>query len=152
MTFFPLRAGARWEYAVEDSEGRSDLVVEVLSVETRGPAVVARVRRTSRGGTADYEARVDPREVRGDGRLEFPVPPTVGAEWSSGSRSFRVESLHAAVETPAGRFSGCLRVSWLIAGGDGGSGERFYAPGVGLVCEVERDEAEPWSRLLRRAS
>jgi hypothetical protein len=36
----------------------------------------------------------------------------------------------------------------LIAGGDAGSGRRFYAPGIGLVREDHLDEASPWSRIL----
>ena len=52
------------------------------------------------------------------------------------------------VETPAGKFTGCLRVAYLIAEGDGGSGERHYAPGVGLVKVVENDEAEPFTHEL----
>jgi len=54
------------------------------------------------------------------------------------------------VETPAGKFTGCLRVAYLIAEGDGGSGERFYAPGVGLVKAVDNDEGEPLSLQLVR--
>ena len=41
-----------------------------------------------------------------------------------------------------------MRVAYLIAEGDGGSGERWYAPGVGLVKVVENDEAEPFAQEL----
>jgi hypothetical protein len=39
-------------------------------------------------------------------------------------------------------------VVYAIAGGDGGSGERLYAPGVGLVRETCHDEADPWEARL----
>ena len=49
----------------------------------------------------------------------------------------------AAAETPAGHFTGCLRVGYLIAAGDGGSGERLYAPGVGLVGYITASALAP---------
>jgi hypothetical protein len=36
----------------------------------------------------------------------------------------------------------------LIAGGDSGTGERIYAPGVGLVRETLSDEGDPSERVL----
>jgi hypothetical protein len=39
-------------------------------------------------------------------------------------------------------------VSYLIAAGDGGCGERLYAPGVGLARELCGDEADPFEVLL----
>lgn len=157
--YFPLRAGAVWEYATEDANGRGSLTIEVLTVEASAGRVAARCRRTVAvsgrpPSTTEFDAVVDRDGARGERGVEFPLPAAVGAEWSAGSKRFRVEALDASVETKAGRFDGCLLVSWLIAEGDGGSGERHYAPGVGLVREVEHDEADPWSRELvgRRAA
>jgi len=41
-----------------------------------------------------------------------------------------------------------MHVDYLIAEGDGGSGERHYAPGVGLVKIVDNDEADPFKHEL----
>ena len=63
-----------------------------------------------------------------------------------------MEDANASAETPAGRFSGCLRVGYLIAAGDAGCGERFYAPGLGLVRETCADEADPFELVLTSSS
>ena len=41
-----------------------------------------------------------------------------------------------------------MRAACLIAEGDDGSEERYYAPGVGLVKVVENDEAGPFTHEL----
>ena len=92
----------------------------------------------------------DTHGVRAGGTPEFKNPIKVGTEWILPPRRYWIEALDSAVETPAGKFSGCLRVAYLIAEGDGGSGERHYAPGVGLVKIVENDEGEPFTYQLVR--
>lgn len=153
--YFPLKAGAIREYSTETSRGKGTLTIEVLSVTAGDGKTSAKCRRTTiaPGGNpaiALYEAVVDEKEVRTDSFTEFPLPVRKGAEWIRSPRRYWIETLDADVETPAGTFEGCLRVAYLIAEGDGGSGERYYAPGVGLVKVVENDEGEPFTHELTR--
>lgn len=147
--FLPLSPGLRLEYSVNRAQQTRRLVVEHLPASGRG--VIVRRTWTSSDGAAETEtSRVERREdgVYSDGVLLLPLPPRAGAAWSAPPRQYRVEALNAAAETPAGKFSGCLRVGYLIAAGDGGSGERLYAPGVGLVRESCSDEADPFEVVL----
>ena len=143
--FFPLVKGAVREFATERSTGKGTLKVEVLSVETAGGVTTAKCRRTEDGKTAEFSVVKDAGGVREGADVEFNHPLAVGTEWISPPRRFWIEALDAEATTPAGKFTGCLRVAYLIAEGDGGSGERHYAPGVGLVKVVEHDEAEPFT-------
>jgi len=147
--FLPLSPGRRLEYEVARAGETRRLVVEHLA----GGAGGVTLRRTwtgadGRAETEDARAELRADGVYVDGALALPLPPRAGASWSLPPRRFRVESLSAAASTPAGEFAGCLRVGYLIAEGDGGSGERLYAPGVGLVREVCSDEADPFEVRL----
>lgn len=151
--YFPLVKGAVREYATQNSAGAGTYTVEVLDVETKGEVTTAKVRRTVKlpkepETVAEVTMTSDAAGVREGTDIEFNAPVKVGTEWVSSPRRTWIESLDAAVETPAGKFTGCLRVAYLIAEGDGGSGERFYAPGVGLVKVVDNDEGEPLSFAL----
>lgn len=146
---FPLQAGRFWEYEAESSRGRRRVRVEVLSVE-HDPGATRAVGRTrvGEGPWLEFSVVEDAAALRVEGVVEFPLPPRVGAEWEGGGDALRVESLAARCEVPAGAFTDCLRVVVLIAGGDSGSGERLYAPGVGLVRETLSDEGDPSERVL----
>lgn len=146
--YLPLTPGTRLEYSVERSGESGRLLVEHLSAEGG-----VRVRRTWTGadGRAQVETSLAQRRADGvyfDGALALPAPARPGASWSSPPRRFRVESLDASAEVPAGRFADCLRVVYLIAEGDAGSGEKLFAPGVGLVRELCADEADPYEVSL----
>ena len=152
--FFPLVAGAVFEFEVDRAGSREGLTVEVLSVEVSGGLTKAACRRTeTRPGenrARDFEATSDGLWVRVDGEKELPCVPEAGMKGDAPPVSSRVSELGAVVSVPAGSFSGCLKVSYLVAAGDAGSGERFYAPGVGLVREDCAEESEPFeSRLVR---
>jgi hypothetical protein len=147
--FLPLTPGLRLEYALTRGAEESALAVENLAAP--GGGVLVRRTETGPGGDARTETGLAERRDDGvyvGGALVLPLPPRVGAEWSRPPRSYRVEALDARAETPAGDFAGCLRVGYLIAGGDGGCGERFYAPDVGLVRERCGDEASPFEAAL----
>lgn len=154
--YFPLVKGAVREYAVETSQGTGAYVVEIIDVERTGGVTTARVRRTVRLANepekvSEVVVTSDAAGVREGTDIEFNAPVQTGTEWASPPRRNWIETLDAAVETPAGTFTGCMRVAYLIAEGDGGSGERFYAPGVGLVRVVDNDEGEPLSfQLVKR--
>jgi hypothetical protein len=147
--YLPLTPGLRLEYRVRRAQETRTLVVE----QSSGPDGSVAVRRTwtapdgaSETETARVERRAD--GVYENGEKVLPLPARPGAAWSLPPRAYRVAALDAAARTPAGDFAGCLRATYLIAGGDAGAGERLYAPGVGLVREVCSDEADPFEVLL----
>lgn len=151
--YFPLKKGAVREYATESASGKGTLKIEVISVSTAGGATTAKCRRTiSQNGqppkVSEFEVVNDGKEVRADSGTEFRFPIKKGTEWIRSPRRYWIEALDAQVQTKAGQFKDCLRVAYLIAEGDGGSGERHYAPGVGLVKIVEHDEGDPFSHEL----
>ena len=151
--FFPLAKGAVREYAMEGAEGSSRSKIEVLDVLIAGETTTAKCRRTVKRRNeiekvSEFTVIKDAKGVRSDEAVEYAHPVEVGTEWISAPRRYWIEALDAAIETPAGKFAGCLRVAYLIAEGDGGSGERHYAPGVGLVKVVEHDEANPFTLEL----
>lgn len=143
--FLPLRPGLRLSYSVR--RAGETLRLDVEHSAAPGGGVLVRRTWTSADGSSESETSRAERRTDGiyfDGERTLPLPARPGAEWSLPPRSFRVDRLDAAAETPAGTFAGCLRATYLIAGGDGGCGERLYAPGVGLVREVCGDEADPF--------
>ncbi len=155
LDFFPLVKGARREYVKENSQGTGSCKTKVLEVSTDGAAATAKCRRTVKWmneteTVCEFTVTKDAHGVREGNDIEFNQPVQVGTEWISPPRRFWIKSLDASVETPAGKFTNCLRVAYLIAEGDGGSGERCYAPGVGLVKIIENDEAEPFTQQLVR--
>lgn len=77
-------------------------------------------------------------------RLELPLPLVYNASWNEGPDHSRVAALNAKVSVPAGDYEGCLKIATRLSGGDAGSAERYYAPGVGLVYErvISEDRQE----------
>ena len=153
IDFFPLVKGAVREYATESAEGKGTLKIEILSVATNKRQTTAKCRRTILQNNkppkvAEFTIVKDDKEVRADTGTEFRFPIKKGTEWTRNPRRYWIEALDATVKTPAGKFKDCMRVAYLIAEGDGGSGERHYAPGVGLVKVVENDESNPFSHEL----
>lgn len=153
--YFPLERGAVREYDIENAQGKGSLVIEILDVVVTDAAKTAKCRRTVRRpgekeAVVDFTVIKDADGVREGDSVEFKHPLKVGTEWIAPPRRHWIEALDAAVKTPAGEFKACLKVAYLIAEGDGGSGERHYAPGVGLVSIEENDEADPYTcRLVR---
>jgi hypothetical protein len=147
--YLPLSPGLRLEYEVRRAGESRRLVVEHAAAA--GAGVTVRRTWTTADGSAETESSRAERRADGvyfDGELALPLPARNGAAWSRPPRSYRVEAAGVKAVTPAGTFSGCLRVGYLIAAGDGGCGERLYAPGVGLVRERCGDEADPFEVRL----
>jgi hypothetical protein len=154
--YFPLVKGAVRGYVIDGARPGS-FTIEVLDVSATGAVTTAKCKRTMKrpgepSRIEEFTVTKDAAGVRSGPDVEFNYPAETGTQWISPPRRFWIEALGAEVETPAGRFTGCMRVAYLIAEGDGGSGERFYAPGVGLVKVVEHDEAEPFTWLLLKKS
>ena len=155
--YFPLVPGAVREYALENAQGKGSLIIEILDVVVTDAAKTAKCRRAVRRPgeketVVEYTVIKDADGVREGDAPEFKHPLKVGTEWIVSPRRYWIEALDAAVKTPAGEFKDCLRVAYLIAEGDGGSGERYYAPGIGLVSVEENDAADPYACRLVNVS
>lgn len=142
--YHPIEPGRRLEYELRRAGGTWSLTLEYLEGGL--------LRRTWKGpdGAESATERVERRAdgVYHGGVLVLPVRQ--GTSWGVPPREYVLEGFTGRADVPAGRYEGCARVSYLIAGGDAGSGERLYAPGVGLVLETCRDESDPYeTRLLR---
>lgn len=151
--YFPLVEGLALDYRSRSAEGDGGYRFEVVSAAQEGGAIRAHCRRTPLGGgaPADFTLVKDGRGVFLGRELLLPLPLEPGRGWERPPESFRVESLDAVKTVPAGTFRGCLRLVYLIAGGDGGGGEKVYAPGVGLISELRTAEDETGETVLTRA-
>lgn len=150
--YFPLQPGLVLEYRTKDSSSQGRVIIEVVSVSKKPKTTQALLRRITEWGgpakTLEYPVLRDTSGVYTDGEKEFPFPLTLGRKWSRRPNEYTVDALDAVVKVPAGTFRGCLRVSYLIGGGDAGSGERYYAPGIGFVYEACADEIDPYEFAL----
>lgn len=146
--YFPLVENSRWTYRHRSSDFRGEETVEILieKLEPAGKTLEAKVLLTRRRpGTHERKIRYRIRRsaegvfsgggVLGMARQDFLYPLHRGRTWTEPPDRHVIAGLDAEIETPAGRFTGCLRVDVYLAGGDAGSAVRFYAPGVGCVHE-----------------
>ena len=140
-------------YVVRTPSGEGSTAVEVLRLSTPAGRTEAFCRRTASWPgkpdvTREFAAVVDANAVRADGEIEFLLPGLVGQSWSVPPRDYQIEALDGEVETPAGKWRGCIVVLYTIAGGDAGFGRRYYGPDVGFVHESCADEADPFEVSL----
>lgn len=75
-------------------------------------------------------------------------PIAIGTEWEIPSGSRRISSVNVNVDTPLGRIS-AIEVSSFYE--DGSSLVSYYAAGIGLVAEYEKDESKTlvWGREIQ---
>jgi hypothetical protein len=151
--YFPLSEGLVLEYRTRSSSATGGYRFEVISVTADGETTCAHCRRSTLppGVPAEFAVIKDARGVFLGKELELPLPLELGRQWRRAPNTYRIESMQAVKTVPAGTFRGCLRVVSLIAGGDGGSGERFYAPGVGLIYDLRVEEGETSETELTQA-
>lgn len=147
--YYPLKRGQTRRYRSRaPGEGQAEYTVETVSVTSvpRGPAsaTMRNVVHTRPPQVSEYEVDKNDAGVFERGEKALPLPPRVGAAWDAGGRAYEIVADQEVVSTPAGLFIDCLKVQYLIAGGDAGGGTRYYAPGVGLVKEECADEADPF--------
>jgi len=152
--YFPLSEGLCLEYRTQSSAQSGGWRFEVVSSVTQGVVTRAHCRRTPLGAGAAVDLTVtkDDRGVFMGRALEFPLPAEPGRRWTRAPNAYRIADLDAVKTVPAGTFRDCLRVVYLIAGGDAGCGERLYAPGVGLIYDMCADESDPCELALARMS
>ncbi len=152
--YFPVKPGLVLQYRTKNASGEGVLTIEVLTVGTYGDIVTARCLRTTKWGreksAQEYDVLKDGTGVYTDNAPEFPMPPRVGRKWDRYPNAYEIEDDEAVTTVPAGTFRDCLKITYLIAGGDAGSGERYYAPGIGLVRENCTDESDPYEFTLTK--
>lgn len=154
--YYPLIAGLTLEYAVSGRASGETLKIEVLQVAQTSGGAEAVCRQTAVvDGISEVTELILNRERDGvfaGGVKELALPPSVGSRWNVPPVEYKITALDAEAAVGAGVFKNCLKVSYLIGAGDGGGGERFYAPGVGLVFERCQDESSPFEISLTRFS
>jgi len=150
LVLYPLALGNVWSYNIDTGTDMATLAI------TRVIAVVGRRIEVSSGGDpAVYDLRPEGIYQPGTETWLLRRPIRAGAEWpSTGGRTARVASVSAAVETPAGAFTGCVRIE--ESGGETGQTIRtVYCPNVGPVLvesvtqlELARTPVRVIGRLL----
>lgn len=59
-------------------------------------------------------------------------PITVGNSWESGGKKYKIEAIDPVVNTPAGQFKDCVKIS-VVAEEFNSKSNVYYKPGLGLV-------------------
>lgn len=143
LALYPLNEGNAWSYDVDTGEPPTTLAItRVESFDGR----VAEVRTAS--AVVRYEVRPEGIYVPVDDAWLVRAPLREGAKWPGrGGRTAELVSMHAMVETAAGRFDGCVEVLEL-----GGKLElevrTVYCPGVGPVAVASTMRSNVSERAL----
>lgn len=145
--YFPLLKGLCLEYLYESNEfsAPAHVVVTILRVSGKGKSVSAVARMTTKlkgqETSTEFKVAKTPKSVCSydgiiiGGRTEFALPVKVGVKWREEPENSEIKSLAEKVKVPAGVFCNCMKVVSKMELEDGGSAERYYAPGVGYVME-----------------
>jgi hypothetical protein len=163
--YFPLAAGAKWEYTGHFSCAGSREFSIRATARVDGETLINGKRYfkfvTSSDFTAvpGYSRQIEDvryYRIAEDGiyfrpgndsdkpdLLEMPLPIPIGVRWLSGTNEAQAE--RAGTITIGGRdYRDCLKVTFRL--GDGArSTENYYAPGVGVVKTVYVNTTEPKS-------
>jgi len=128
---YPLVAGSAWSYDVDMGTGETVLAITRVTEASAGQASVQ-----GGEGTTRYEIRPDGIYRVAGGAYLLKAPLQVGATWPSGpGMQAEIVRLDAAVDSPAGRFSGCVEV--LERGASSGALiTTTYCPDVGPALVV----------------
>lgn len=143
--FLPLakRAVLEYEYTSSEFQGAKTVRVEFMSWSDadKTAAVNMIIFNKNKPKVSNFVIASGPSGIRSSDspiygpRLEIPVPLAYNMTWNEGADHSRVAALNAKVAVPAGAYSGCLKITTRLNGGESGAAERYYAPGVGLVYE-----------------
>jgi len=152
--YFPLAVGNTWTYEANYLGERSTRRVEVVAFRD--------------GNYVDGDGRtlrVDREGVRDQVRYLLHEPLSVGATWTSvvapgSAEHYRITSVHAPCETPAGKFPDCLEVESRTLADPKTPGRLLvnrvtFAAGVGIVrvrtALEEGPKSAPTAELLLTA-
>ena len=150
--YFPLIEGygLRYHHTSTEFQDVQEVLLKFTDIRAFREDAVATVlmSRTRMGQTTQYTYKVrrNVKQVVAEGgilgfaRIEYLRPPVPGKRWTEEPNMHEVAALDAAMEVPAGKFFRCMRINTFIAGGDGGSAIRYYAPGIGYIYEEWSDE------------
>jgi hypothetical protein len=168
-SYFPLKAGMRWEYTVTSTQGPTQklLITNLAPREVSGAKVTP--RKSEMGGAAFIEfmkqddtgvyryaeqkgAKASPDLVTPmECHLKFPI--TQGNNWNMGTKvgnstvnlNLSIESVSDQVMVPAGTFKDCLKVKQVgeNAAGTTVLGYEWYAPKVGVVKSMVTIKQNP---------
>ncbi len=158
-SYYPLKAGLRWEYIVISDQGvtKKLLITNLAPREVQGKKVTPRkwdegghvfIEFMEKDGSGIYRyaeqlgeggtpTLVTPKECH----LKFPI--TEGNNWNMTTKmgnstlnvAFTIESVSEDVTVPAGTFQDCLKIKQTGSDDAGASlmGYEWYAPKVGIV-------------------
>lgn len=137
----PLLPGLALYYVQVDYDAEEprveSLAWKVEEVRQRDGVVTARVSaRRGLEDPRDYELRRDGRGLWLGKSLEIKLPPVLDESWRAEGDPYplrRTLSLKARASAVAKDFEDCLEVG--VSNEDTDSGNRWYAPGLGLVLE-----------------
>ena len=143
--YLPLNKKAVYEYEYTSSEfpGSKVIRVEFLawSDSDKSASVNMIIFNKTKPKVSNFSIAATPSGIRASDsplygpRVEIPMPLAYNMTWNEGSDRSRVAALNAKITVPAGTYNGCLKITTRLNGGEAGSAERDYAPGVGLVFE-----------------
>jgi hypothetical protein len=168
-SYFPLKAGMRWEYTVTSTQGQPQklLITNLAPQDVSGANVTP--RKSEMGGATVIEfmkqddtgvyryaeqkgAKASPDLVTPmECHLKFPI--TQGNNWNMGTKvgnstvnlNLSIESVSDQVMVPAGTFKDCLKVKQVgeNAAGTTVLGYEWYAPKVGVVKSMVTIKQNP---------
>jgi hypothetical protein len=158
-SYFPLKAGMRWEYTVTSTQGPTQklLITNLAPREVSGAKVTPRKSEMGGETVIEFMKQDDTgvyryAEQRGENappnlitpmecHLKFPI--TAGDTWNMATKvgnstvnlTLTIESVSDEVKVPAGTFKDCVKVKQVgeNAAGTAVTGYEWYAPKVGVV-------------------
>jgi hypothetical protein len=146
---YPMPAGSAWSYDVDTGDGAPP-VLAITRVSEVGAG-----RATVQGGegATHYELRPDGIFGAERGGYLLKAPIRVAAQWPSGrGMQASVRSMGIAIETPAGRFAGCVEV--IEQGSASGAViSTTYCPDVGpvqVISSMQLRLAQPSVQVVAR--
>jgi hypothetical protein len=157
--YLPLNKKAVYEYEYTSSEftGVKAVRVEFMAYSETSKTVQVNmiIFNKTKPKVSNFVITSDASGIRSSDsplagpRLEIPFPLVYNQVWNEGYDRNRVAALNAKIAVPAGTYNGCLKIVSKLGGGDAGSADRYYAPGVGLVYEqITAEESQQTLKLV----
>jgi len=157
--YLPLNKKAVYEYEYTSSEftGVKAVRVEFMAYSETAKTVQVNmiIFNKTKPKVSNFVIASDASGIRSSDsplagpRLEIPFPLAYNQVWTEGYDRSRVAALNAKIAVPAGTYNGCLKIVSKLGGGDAGSAERYYAPGMGLVYEqITAEESQQTLKLV----
>lgn len=158
-SYFPLKAGMRWEYTVTSNQGQPQklIITNLAPREVNGVKVVP--RKWELGGKifielmkqddtgvyryAEQQGEIAPPSLVTPMEYHLKFPIAQGNSWNMTTKlgnsvltvGTTIESVSDEVKVPAGTFKDCLKIKQAGENAEGTSvlGYEWYAPKVGVV-------------------